>query len=314
MLLAITPLTDVGLWARGNGLEIVLDLSGAFLLGRFISWTGKRITARIDANARDSDALVRSEASKHRHALAQVASWATLVVLYCIAALLVLQRLGVPVAGLVAPATVAGVALGFGAQRVVQDLLAGFFLVTERQYGFGDVIKITVGAGAAPMTGTVEDVTLRVTQIRTLNGEVVITPNGQILQVTNLSRDWARAVLDIPVPAGADLASVNAVLRQVGVEAYQDPDLRSLLLDVPSVMGVESFEADQLNIRLVARTLPGKQFDVGRELRARAATALRQQGLPLCSDLVGTSLDPDPPSVPEPTAAGVSTGRPTALR
>ncbi len=290
MLLAITPLTDVGLWARGRGLEIVLVVSGALLLGRLTSWLGLRITDRIDDNARDSDALVRSEASKNRHALAQVATWASLVVIYGIAALLVLQRLDVPIAGLVAPATVAGVALGFGAQRIVQDLLAGFFLVTERQYGFGDVIKITVGAGAAPMTGTVEDVTLRVTQIRTVNGEVVITPNGQILQVTNLSRDWARAVLDIPVPAGADIAQVSTVLRQVGDEAYDDPELRSLLLDVPSVMGVESFEVDQLNIRMVARTLPGKQFDVGRELRARAATALRRHGVQLSAEAVSTDL------------------------
>ncbi len=279
MLLSIEPLTDVGVWARGRGLEIVLIVTGAVLLARATTWGGQRITDRIDQTAQESDALVRSEASKHRHALAQVATWATLVAIYCVTALLVLQRLGVPVAGLVAPATVAGVALGFGAQRVVQDLLAGFFLITERQYGFGDVVRLTVSGAATPMTGTVEDVTLRVTQMRTVNGEVVITPNGQIVQVTNLSRDWARAVLDIPVPTGADIPGISAVLRQVGIEAYADPPLRLLLLDTPSVMGVESLEVDQLNIRMVARTLPGKQFDVGRELRARAATALRAEGL-----------------------------------
>ncbi len=285
MLLAVRPLTDVSTWARGNGLEILLILLGTALLTRFTSWAGHRVTQRIDATASGSDALVRSESSKHRHALTQVATWVVLVAIYCIAALLVLQRFGVPIAGLVAPATVAGVALGFGAQRVVQDLLAGFFLITERQYGFGDVIRITIGAGAAPQTGTVEDVTLRVTQIRTLNGEVVITPNGQILQVTNLSRDWARAVLDIPVPAGADIGRVTAVLRQVGVEAYADPDLSPLLLDEPSVMGVESLEVDQVNIRVVARTLPGKQFDVGRVLRSRVATALRAEGLHVAATL-----------------------------
>ncbi len=279
MLLTIEPLTDVSTWARGRGLEIVLLVTGAALLTRLTSWAGARITDRIDANAEESDALVRSEASKHRHALAQVATWATLVAIYCVTALLVLERLGVPVAGLVAPATVAGVALGFGAQRVVQDLLAGFFLVTERQYGYGDVVRLTVTGAGTPLTGTVEDVTLRVTQMRTADGEVVTTPNGQIVQVTNLSRDWARAVLDVPVPTGADLAQVSAALQQVGVDAYADPDLRALLLDTPSVMGVESLQVDQLNIRMVARTLPGKQFDVGRELRSRAATALRAQGL-----------------------------------
>jgi len=279
VILSVEPLTDVGTWARGRGLEVVLIVTGAALLARLTSWTGRRLTARIDATAQESDALVRSEESKHRHALAQVATWATLVSLYCVTAVLVLQRLGVPVAGLVAPATVAGVALGFGAQRVVQDLLAGFFLITERQYGFGDVVRLTVPGAATPLTGTVEDVTLRVTQMRTENGEVVITPNGQIVQVTNLSRDWARAVLDIPLPTGADIAAVSAVLQQVGVEAYADAALSTLLLDPPSVMGVESLAVDQLVIRLVARTLPGKQFDVGRELRSRAATALRRHGV-----------------------------------
>ena len=279
MLIATSPLSDAGTWLRTSGLQVLLVLTGAVLLSRGISWAGNRVTERIDARAGSGDPLVRSEASKHRHALAQVATWVVLVALWCVAAVLVLSRLGVPVAGLVAPATVAGVALGFGAQRIVQDLLAGFFLVAERQYGYGDLVRISVGGGLTPLTGTVEDVSLRITQIRTVNGEVVITPNGQIMQVTNLSRDWARAVVDVPVPAGADVNEVSATLAQVGEDAYADKALGSLLLDPPAVMGVESLEVDQLNIRLVARTLPGKQFDVGRQLRARAATALRRQGL-----------------------------------
>ena len=285
MVEALEPLTDVSTWVRRQGLEIVVLVTGAALLARFTSWAGTRITTRIDATSRGTDALVRSEAAKHRHALAQVARWAAVVAIYCVTAVLVLQRLGVPVAGLVAPATVAGVALGFGAQRIVQDLLAGVFLITERQYGFGDLVRLTVNGAGAPLTGTVEDVTLRVTQIRTVNGEVVFTPNGQIVQVTNLSRDWARAVLDVPVPAGTDLSLVSALLQQVGEQAYEDAALRALLLDPPSVTGVETLEVDQLHIRLVARTLPGKQFEVGRELRARVAQALHSEGLRLPSGL-----------------------------
>jgi small conductance mechanosensitive channel len=109
---------------------------------------------------------------------------------------------------------VAGVALGFGAQRIVQDLLAGFFIITERQYGFGDVIRLAVVGIGEPRTGTVEDVTLRVTQMRTVDGEVVVTPNGQIVQVVNLSRDWARAVIDIPLPpAPTSRASARCCTR-----------------------------------------------------------------------------------------------------
>ncbi|OLE30339.1 MAG: mechanosensitive ion channel protein MscS, partial [Actinobacteria bacterium 13_1_20CM_3_71_11] len=237
--------TDITTWARGSGLEIVLLITGAILLTRIATWLSHRIIERIDANARETDALVRSEAAKHRHALAQVVTWVTLVLIYCVTAVLVLERLGVPLTGLVAPATVLGVALGFGGQRVVQDILAGFFIITERQYGFGDVIRIGIPGMGESVSGTVEDVTLRITRIRSINGEVIITPNGQIVQVTNLSRDWARAVIDVPVPAAVDVNRVNEILRQVGAEAYDDAELHPLLLDPPSVMGVESIEVDQ---------------------------------------------------------------------
>jgi small conductance mechanosensitive channel len=283
--IAIAPVTDLSDWARGSGLEIVLLVLGAILLGRMAAWLGERITTHIDQQATDSDALVRSEASKHRHSLAQVLTYVALALIYIVTGALVLDRLGVPTSSLVAPAAVVGVALGFGAQRVVQDVLAGLFVITEKQYGYGDVVKLSLIGGVAPVTGTVQDVTLRVTRLRTLNGEVVITPNGQVAQVTNLSRDWARAVVDVPLPAGTDIAAMTECLAQVGQQAYDDPDLHDLLLDTPSVMGVESLEVDQLSIRLVARTLPGKQFDVGRQLRARVAAALQAQGVHLPAHL-----------------------------
>jgi moderate conductance mechanosensitive channel len=133
--------------------------------------------------------------------------------------------------------------------------------------------------GTTGAVGTVEEVTLRITRIRTLDGEVVTTPNGQIVQVTNLSRDWARAVVDVPVPVTADVNRVSEVLRGVCEEAFADPGLHRLMLDAPSVMGVESLAVDQFNVRVVARTLPGKQFDVGRALRARITRALLREGL-----------------------------------
>jgi small conductance mechanosensitive channel len=100
-----------------------------------------------------------SACGKHRHAVAQVATWAVLVLIYCLTAVLVAQRLGVPLGGFVAPATVMGVALGFGAQRIVQDVLAGFLMVAERQYGFGDLVRLNVASVTQPVTGTVEEVT-----------------------------------------------------------------------------------------------------------------------------------------------------------
>ena len=279
MIASVAPLPNVLLWVRGNGLEILLLVLGAVLLTRFATWLRGTITERIDANDEESDALVRSEAAKHRHALAQVLTWSTLVTVYCVTAVQVIERLGVPITGLAAPAAVAGVALGFGAQRLVQDLLAGFFIIAERQYGFGDLISIAIPGIPGGVIGTVEDVTLRVTKVRTANGEVIFTSNGQIVQLTNLSRDWARVVVDVPFPLAVDIGHVSEILRQVGREVFADDVLRPQLLDAPAVMGVQSIEVDQIHVRVVARTLPGRQFLVGLALRGRIAAALRNEGI-----------------------------------
>ena len=275
---AIAPLSDFSTWARGDLLVIVLLVLGAILLTRLADWARSRIVERIDARSRDTEELVRSEAAKHRHVVAQVLTWCVVAVIYVVTAVLVVQRLGVPLAGLVAPAALISAALGFGLQRFVQDLGAGFFITGERQYGFGDVVRISVTGVPEPAVGTVEEVTLRVTRIRSMSGEVIITPNGQITQVTNLSRDWARAVIDVPVPSSVDVGHATEVLQRVGQDVYADDRLRKMMLDEPTVMGVERIEVDAFSLRMVARTLPGMQFDVGREIRARVASAFRTEG------------------------------------
>jgi len=282
---AIAPLTDFSRWVRGDLLEIVLLVLGAILLTRLAGWLRDKIVARIDAHATEDDELVRSEAAKHRHVVAQVVTWSALAIIYVVTAVLVVQRLGVPLAGLVAPAALLSAALGFGLQRFVQDIGAGFFITGERQYGFGDVVTIAASGVTQPVTGTVEDVTLRVTRLRSVSGEVITTPNGQIIQVTNLSRDWARAVIDVPVPSAVDVSHVTEILRRVGEEAYSDDRLRKMMLDPPTVMGVEKLDVDTFSVRMVARTLPGIQFEVGRELRARVAQAFRYEGINVSAEL-----------------------------
>jgi small conductance mechanosensitive channel len=282
---AIAPLTDFGGWARGDLLVIVLLVLGAILLTRLANWVRGRVISQIDAHVIEADELVRSEAAKHRQVVAQVVTWGVLAVMYVVTAVLVVQRLGVPLAGLIAPAALLSAALGFGLQRFVQDIGAGLFITGERQYGFGDVVRIEVANTSEPATGTVEDVTLRVTRLRSVSGEVITTPNGQIVRVTNLSRDWARAVLDVPVPSSVDVSHVTDILRRVGQHAYDDDRLRKLMLDPPTVMGVERIEVDTFSVRVVARTLPGAQFEVGRELRARVASAFRYEGINVSANL-----------------------------
>jgi moderate conductance mechanosensitive channel len=269
--------SSFGRWIATNGLHIVLVVAATIIATRIIRHVARRISARLAASD-DSDATVQSEAVKHRQALASVISSVAIAVLYVVVSVDVINTLGLPIGSLVAPAAVLGAALGFGAQRIVQDLLSGFFIITEKQYGFGDLVQLTIGASNEAV-GTVEDVTLRVTKLRTSDGEMFTVPNGQIVKSLNLSKDWARAVVDIPVPVSADLNRVNEVLKGVSDKAMRDDVLPSLLLDPPSLMGVESIGVDEVKLRMVARTLPGKQFDAGRRLRQLVVADLRREGI-----------------------------------
>jgi small conductance mechanosensitive channel len=274
---------QIGHWID-RGLGIVMLLIGAVLVARFVSWVAQRVTRRLDVGFAESDALVRSEATKHRQAVASVISWVSIAIICVVVAVKLTDIMNLPVGSLVAPAAVLGAALGFGAQRVVQDLLGGFFIIIEKQYGFGDLVSLAVAGIAAEASGTVEDVTLRVTKLRSSDGEVFTIPNGQIVKSVNLSKDWARAVVDIPLSTSVDLNRVNEVLHQECEHARDDAVLGELLLDAPTVMGVESIEINTVTLRLVARTLPGKQFEAGRQLRVLVIRALSRAGIMTAAD------------------------------
>ena len=271
-------LTD---WLKNELLPGVVVLLGGVLIVRAIRWLETQYEEDIDAKIRaaiDRDD-VASERLKRSRAILQAAGWAARVIATIATVSLGLHVMGLPLATLVAPATVAGVAVGFGAQQVVGDLLAGFFLLAEHQFGYGDVIRFAAPGDVGGVTGTVEEMTLRVTKLRTAQGELVIIPNSSLRQVTNLSKEWSRAVVDLPIAIDEDLRHATSVLRTAAHAMASEEPWSHLVLAEPVVSGVESFEIGYLRVRVIARTLPGRQFEVARELRLRLATALTDAGV-----------------------------------
>lgn len=271
-------LDDFSTWARSDGLQILLLIIGAILLGRFVHWLGGRFASKASASATAAmeAGVPVDERDKRRRAVIQALERASVGFLWFLIVFMVLLRLRIPVTSLVAPATVAGLAIGFGAQRVVGDLLSGFFLVTEGQFGVGDVVQVSQPGQPTGVSGTVEVVSLRTTRLRTPSGELVVIPNGEIRQVTNRSKDWALVAVDVPLGLGADLDQAAELLRQVGADMASDEAWSGLLLEAPGVAGVESIEAGQATLQLVTRTLPARAAEVSRELRRRAIAALRR--------------------------------------
>ena len=212
------------------------------------------------------------------------------IVVFSIAAAMVLGELGFDLGPVVASAGIVGVAVGFGAQNLIKDFLNGIFMILEDQYGVGDVID----AGEA--TGTVEAVGLRSTRVRDVAGTVWHIRNGEIVRIGNKSQGWARAVLDIPVAWDTDIPHVRDVVKAAADEVWEAEDWSGKILEAPEVWGVEDLGASGLVIRLVVKTAPLEQWGVARELRERVKAAFDREGI-----LIGVpqqqvrSVDPHPP-------------------
>ena len=263
-------------------LIVVLALLARYLLHRFITRLALRtaegaVPERLRRRALAAQPALDLPPSERRRQRAEtmgsvlrsIVSFAV----FTVAALMVLSELGLDVAPLIASAGIAGIALGFGAQNLVKDFLTGVFMLLEDQYGVGDVIDV----GEA--TGSVEAVGLRTTRLRDIDGVVWYVRNGEILRVGNKSQGWARAVVDVPVAYGEDIARVRTVLQQVAEEMWTDADLGHVVLEPPEVWGVEALSPDAVLVRVVVKTAPLEQWRVARELRQRVKAAFDQAGV-----------------------------------
>ncbi|MGZ4603822.1 MAG: mechanosensitive ion channel family protein, partial [Kineosporiaceae bacterium] len=190
-----------------------------------------------------------------------------------IAALMILDTLGIPTGPLLASAGIVGIAVGFGAQALVRDVISGAFMLVEDQYGVGDVVDL------GDASGVVEAVGLRVTRVRDVDGTVWYIRNGQIVRVGNRSQGWARAVLDVAIAYGEDIARAENLLMEVATGLREDERFGPLVLEEPQVWGIESMTADGVVLRLVVKTRPLEQWTVTRELRRRIKERFDAEGV-----------------------------------
>ncbi|MEP6666273.1 MAG: mechanosensitive ion channel family protein [Nocardioidaceae bacterium] len=210
-------------------------------------------------------------------------------VVMAIVVFMVIAEIGYNIAPLIASAGIIGVALGFGAQSLVKDFLSGIFMILEDQYGVGDSIDVGMASGI------VEAVGLRVTRLRDVNGTVWYVRNGEILAVGNMSQNWARTVLDIPVAFSEDLTRVRQLLREVAQAVWEDPEYRADILEEPEVWGVERWDPDGVVVRVVLKTAPLQQWSVAREMRERIKDRFDLEGIeiPLPQRMVWHRNAPD---------------------
>ncbi|HZS06326.1 MAG TPA: mechanosensitive ion channel family protein [Blastocatellia bacterium] len=265
-LLRVVHQADVFLVSRGIPAVIVAVIT-VFLM-RFAAALIRTSFELYERRVTGEGAAIERRRLKTLSAIARGTAQA--VILF-VGLMVLLQQLGVSVAPILASAGIVGIAVGFGAQSLVKDIFAGFLILLEDQYNVGDSVKI------GETTGTVEHLTLRVTLVRSLEGSLTTIPNGAITTVSNLSRDWSRAVLDVEIDYSEDVDRAMKVMIETARQMRAEkPDE---ITEEPVMYGVEKLTAAGVGLRLAVKTAPSKQAEIARELRRRTKLAFDREGI-----------------------------------
>lgn len=292
-------LARLGEWMVAKPLKVVLILAVAYFANRLVQrgindFVARLISQReqqaerrrqeevegrltvLAARAREKALRLaeQAERSKQRaEALGSVLKSIASLVIYSMAAIIALGEFGVSLGPLVAGAGIVGIAVGFGAQKLVQDFLSGIFMLIEDQYGVGDIVDLGDAAGV------VEEIKLRTTRLRDVQGTVWHIPNGEIRRVGNKSQQWARAVLDVEVAYDTDINHAAEIIKEVADSVWEDELETATVLEEPEIWGVETFGSSSIAIRVVLKVEPGEQWATMREVRKRLKAAFDREGI-----------------------------------
>jgi len=257
-------------WLLQHGIKIVVIAIAAWLLNKIFC----RIIERAVRIAVVRDAGMSEEAEKKREdTLIRIFTGATSILISILAILMILQEAGLKIGPILASAGIAGLAFGFGGQYLIKDIITGLFLILENQYRIGDVININ-GTG-----GLVQDISLRKTTLRDIDGTLHHIPHGSITMVSNMSKDFARVNLDVGVAYSTDLEHVISVVNKTGNELAADPLFSDSIISPPQFLRINAFEDSAIVIKILGDTKPLKQWDVTGELRKRLKIAFDREGI-----------------------------------
>jgi len=274
---------EFGKWLTSSGMRIVITIIAAGLLSWLVNYFSHKV---VDLSARKKEHYEEEKAQRRQtilHSLRVVVN----VIIWTLAGLMVLTELGVKVGAIIAGLGVVGIAVGFGAQNLIKDILGGFFIVLEDQMRLGDVVKV------GGVTGTVEKMTLRITVIRSITGHYITVPNGEINIVENMTPDWSRAIVKVGVGYGSDIEKVVNALREAAEDLKADEDLGKFLLEEPMIKAIDNFGDSALDVALWIKCNPGQQWDIGRIARRYIKQRFDEAGIEIPFPQITLSPHPD---------------------
>lgn len=270
-------LLDFGQMALPRVASIVLIIVITFVVLRLLRSTVQKFVRRI-LERRDEPAR---DLTQKAQTLASVIESTGRLLILIVAGMMVLTNLGLEIAPLIASAGIAGLALGLGAQSLIRDMINGFLILFENQYAVGDFVTID------PVSGTVEELNLRRTVLRSVNGAAIVIPNGQVMIVQNLSKGWSRAIIDANLAPEANDDQVMAILHEIFDDIQQDEEFGPKIVEPPTILGLTAVGINQITYRVMVKTLPLEQWAVERELRRRVRDRLIAAGVPFPGTVPG---------------------------
>jgi small conductance mechanosensitive channel len=270
--ISIEMITPWLLSTGASALRIGVILIAGYILARVVRVTLSRLESSMIKSAERTETEVGA-AQKRVTTLVGLLRTIALVVLWTVVLIMALEQTGMNIGPILAGAGIIGLAVGFGAQNLVRDVVSGFFMVLEDQVRVGDVAVVN-GTG-----GLVEAITFRTIKLRDLSGVVHVFPNGTINALSNMTKDWSAYVIDVGVAYKEDTDRVSEVMRRVAEELRQDPNLGPMILEPIEVFGVDNFGESEVTIKARLKTQPIQQWNVGREYRRRLKKAFDGEGI-----------------------------------
>jgi len=257
-------------WLTTTGLKILGIIVVVFILNKVLQSFLEKLIRRIIISDRYSS---REAEEKREDTLIKIINSTISVIIILIAGVMILQSLGIPTAPILAAAGIVGVAVGFGGQYLIADVISGLFIILENQYRVGDVISV------GTISGLVEDISLRMTTLRDLDGTVHHISHSEIKSVSNLTKTYSRINLDIGVAYDSDLEKVINVINKIGTDLSEDPVWKDSIIKTPQFLRVNNFGDSAIDLKILGETKPGKQWEITGELRLRIKITFDKEGI-----------------------------------
>ncbi|NEW78978.1 MAG: mechanosensitive ion channel family protein [Gelidibacter sp.] len=257
-------------WFLSNGIRVVAIIIGVLFINKIITkFIDKTVRLAVVPNNYSS----RESEKKREDTLIQIFSITSKIAIFTISILMILQEFGVEIGPILAAAGIVGLAFGFGGQYLIRDIISGLFIILENQYRIGDIVKFE------NLGGVVEKISLRMTTLRDLDGTVHHIPHGEIKEVSNYAKEFARVNLDIGIAYDTNLEHVIGVVNEVGNELAQDDQFKEFIIKAPQFLRVNNFADSSIMLKILGETLPLKQWEITGELRKRLKIAFDREGI-----------------------------------